>query len=348
MEKQELRVVIKFFYLKGLTSTAIHAEMCSVLGAAALSLQTVDKWRKEFQRGKDSCEDAPRSGRPSDIVTLDLVTSVEKAVMDDRFVTQRCLAQLFGVSKGSIQTIIHEELQMRKVCTRWVPRLLTVEMRRTRMDCSTETMALIDEDPDRFSSRLVTGDESWIHFYDPLSPREARAWKHRGSPTPKRPKAEKSAGKVMMSVFWDKDGVLLLDFLPRGHTLTGEYYANLMQRLREAIKSKRRGKLSRGVLLLHDNAPVHKSRVAASAIRQCGFEELNHPPYSPDLAPSDFYLFGILKKRFRGQRFDSDEEVKEAVETFFENCDNEFFAKGIHGLRDRFDSCIAAEGHYFE
>ena len=98
--------------------------MCSVIGAGAISLQTVDKWRKEF-RGKESCDDAPRS----DTVTANLVTSVEKAIMDDRFVTQRCLAQRFEVSKGSIQTIIHEELNMRKVCSRWVPRFLTVEMR---------------------------------------------------------------------------------------------------------------------------------------------------------------------------------------------------------------------------
>ena len=159
MDKQELYVIIKFFYLKGLKSIAIHAEMCSVIGAGAISLQTVDKWRKEF-RGKESCDDAPRS----DTVTANLVTSVEKAIMDDRFVTQQCLAQRFEVSKGSIQTIIHEELNMRKVCSRWVPRFLTVEMRRARLDCSTETMVIIDKDPDRFSSRLVTGDESWIHF----------------------------------------------------------------------------------------------------------------------------------------------------------------------------------------
>ncbi|CAH2106402.1 unnamed protein product [Euphydryas editha] len=59
----------------------------------------------------------------------------------------------------------------------------------------------------------------------------------------------------------------------------------------DAIKEKRRGKLSRGVMLLHDNAPVHISSVSMAAIKECGFTELNHPPYRPDLAPSDKLLF---------------------------------------------------------
>ena len=69
-----------------------------------------------------------------------------------------------------------------------------------------------------------------------------------------------------------------------------------MTQLHIGIKSKRRGKLTAGVLVLHDNAPAHKSRVASAAIHQSGFEELNHPPYSPDLAPSDYFLFANLKR----------------------------------------------------
>ena len=87
--------------------------------------------------------------------------------------------------------------------------------------------------------------------------------------------------------------------------ITGEYYANVIKQLNVAIKEKRRGKLAAGVLLLHDNAPVHKSGVAQAqaAIRECKFEQLNHLPYSPDLAPSDYYLFRNLKSHLRGTRF---------------------------------------------
>jgi len=84
----------------------------------------------------------------------------------------------------------------------------------------------------------------------------------------------------------------------------------------------------KGVLLLHDNAPVHISAKSQAAIWQCGFQQLNHPPYSPDLAPSDYFLFRVMKKFLRGKRFSSDEEVKEAVTTWFEEQSKDFIFQG--------------------
>ena len=77
----------------------------------------------------------------------------------------------------------------------------------------------------------------------------------------------------MATVFWDSKGIILIDYKPAGTSITGEYYANVITQLRVAIKEKRRGKLAAGVLLLHDNAPVHKSRVAQAAIHECKFEQ---------------------------------------------------------------------------
>ena len=115
-----------------------------------------------------------------------------------------------------------------------------------------------------------------------------------GSPPPKKFRTQPSASKVMATVFWGSKGIILIDYKPAGTSITGDYYANVNKQLRVAIKEKRRGKLAAGILLLHDNAPVHKSGVAQAAIRECKFEQLNHPPYSPDLAPSD---------QLRGTRF---------------------------------------------
>ena len=143
-----------------------------------------------------------------------------------------------------------------------------------------------ESDPEDFTRRLITQDETWVHYFDPESKSESKVWKRSGSPRPKEPKRMPSARKVMASIFWDQDGPILVEYLPRGMTITGEYYAAQLHRLREAIKQKRRGKLSRGVLLLQDNAPAHRSQVAMTAVSRCGFELLPHPPYSPDLAPS--------------------------------------------------------------
>ena len=97
-----------------------------------------------------------------------------------------------------------------------------------------------------------------------------------------------SAGKVMLTVFWDQDGVVMTDFLAKGTTITGAYYVSLLRKLREAIKINRRCKISKGILLLQDNAPVHNSCVTRSEAQVCGYELLPHPPTLLTLHPLTF------------------------------------------------------------
>ena len=103
----------------------------------------------------------------------------------------------------------------------------------------------------------MTGDESWIRYYDPPSQLEAKVWKRLREQTPTRLHQERSAGKIMMIIFWDKDGVLLTEYLLRGTTINGTYYASIIERLRSVILEKERGKVSPRVLLLDDDAFIH-------------------------------------------------------------------------------------------
>ena len=149
-------------------------------------------------------------------------------------------------------------------------------------------------------------------------------------------------------VFLDSKGIILIDYKPSGTSITGEYYANVIKQLRVAIKEKRRAKLAAGVLPLHDNAPVHKSRVAQVAIHGCKFEQLNHSPYSPDLAPNDYFLFRNLKSHLRGTRFRDDDEIKAATEAWFEDQIDDFYFKGIDCLKEKWAECIEVKGDYIE
>ena len=144
----------------------------------------------------------------------------------------------------------------------------------------------------------MTVDETWVHYYEPENKAQSRQWVGPESPRPKKFKTQPSAGKVMATVIWDAKGVIMLDFLPKRSTITGVYYANLLDQLRTAMREKRRGKLSKGVLLQQDNARVHTRKVAMDAVEQNGYELIPHPGYSPDLAPSDFFLFPNLKKEY--------------------------------------------------
>ena len=147
---------------------------------------------------------------------------------------------------------------------------------------------------------------------------------------------------------WDAKGIVFIDYLQKGKTINGEYYAKLLRELRQAIKSKRPGKLTKGVLLHQDNAPAHKSLVAMSAVHDYGFELIDHPSYSPDLAPSDYFLFPNLKKHLAGKRYESDDDVISAVEDFFEGQEENFYATGIRALQHRWKKCVDRRGNYVE
>ena len=185
---------------------------------------------------------------------------------------------------------------MKKVCTRWVPKLFTPTQRANRVDCCQEFLQQSEVNPTKFSDCIVTGDESWTHHYNPLSQLKAKVWKRLDEQTPTRLYQERSAGKIMMIIFRNKDGVLLTEHLPRETTINGPSDASIIKRLRSVIVEKRCGKVSHGVLLLHDNAPIDKSNIVQATIRQAGYIELNHQAYSPDIAPSDYHLFSNLKK----------------------------------------------------
>ena len=169
----------------------------------------------------------------------------------------------------------------------------------------------------------------------------SRQWVGPGSPRPKKFKTQPSACKVMATVFWDAKGVIMLDFLPKRSTITGVYYANLLDQLRTAIREKSRGKLSKGVLLQQDNARVHTCNVA---VERNGYELIPHPAYFPDLASSDFFLFPNLKKDIRGLHFWSDKEVVTAVEEWVNGKDPDFFSSGLMALKHCWSKCITLEG----
>jgi len=87
--------------------------------------------------------------------------------------------------------------------------------------------------------------------------------------------------------------------------------------LKDILKVKYRGKVTKGVLFLHDNAPAHRALATQKELAYLGFQCLDHPQYSPDLAPSDYHLFPWLKKQLKGRHFSSDAEVIAAAETWF-------------------------------
>jgi len=193
------------------------------------------------------------------VTTPEIIDQIHELFLEDGRISAKSLAEHLGISRDCVGSIIHEDLNMRKLSAKWVPKCLNADQKRQRCQSSEQLLEFFRSDPNDFLSRLVTMDETWLYHYDPETKQQSMQWRHNGSPLPKKFRLQKSAGKFLASIFWDRDDNLLIEYLPKGQTINAEYYSSLLVQLKGILKEKRRGKVTKVVLFLHDNAPTHRA-----------------------------------------------------------------------------------------
>ena len=148
-------------------------------------------------------------------------------------------------------------------------------------------------------------DETWIPMFNPETKRQSAKWKHSDSPLPKTFRVTASAEKMMVDMFWDSEGLILAHCVPKRTTVTGGNYEDFLRtKFLPALREKRPKKAA-AVLFHHDNTPPHWVTRVQHFFDDNNFEVVPHAPYSPDLAPSDFWLFPTMKDTLRGRTFSS-------------------------------------------
>lgn len=164
MEKKEAGAVIKYLKIKGLAPVEIKTELNSTLDSSSPALTTVCKWFHEFQRGSTSTKDAPRQGRPKTATSEDMIEKVRQIVLSDRRLKLAEIAEASKISKERVHKILHEDLDMRKLSAKWVPRLLTLEQKQNRGTTSEQCLELMQQRND-FWRCFITMDETWLRYY---------------------------------------------------------------------------------------------------------------------------------------------------------------------------------------
>jgi transposase len=119
MDKIEYCAAIKFFVKEGLMPNEIHSKVIKVYGDSSPLFSTIKKWDAAFKCGRTSLKDNPREGRPKSATTPEIIEQVHDMVLDDRRMEVREVAETMGISKERVGYILHEELDMKKLCARW-------------------------------------------------------------------------------------------------------------------------------------------------------------------------------------------------------------------------------------
>jgi histone-lysine N-methyltransferase SETMAR len=250
----EQRAVIRFLQAEGVKTTQIYSRMKAQYGCNCLSKSSCYEWTKAFKEGRVEIQDDERSGRPVDISTPETIRNIEQLILADRRVKIDDIAERLGVSHGSVHKIVHEMLGFNKVSARWVPKMLTDVHKEQRLLAARCGLARFRREGDNFLNRIVTTDETWVFHYEPETKRQSLEWKRVTSSVKKKFKSQRATRKVMLTVFWDMQGPITLDFKSQGTTVNSANYCELLGKVKEDIRNKRRGLQSKGVIFHQDNA----------------------------------------------------------------------------------------------
>ena len=161
-----------FFPLQGKALKEVHAILIKTLGEHAPSYATVKNWVAQFKCGDFSTCDAPHPGRPETVTIPEIIDQIHKLILEDCWISAKSIVEQLSISCERVGSIIHEDLDMRKLSTKWVLKCLNTDQKRQRCQSSEQL------------SRLVTMNKTWLCDYDLETKQQSLEWRHSGSPHP--------------------------------------------------------------------------------------------------------------------------------------------------------------------
>ena len=295
VSEEHIRHIMLYEFKKGNNATAATKNIRDVYGEEALNTRKCQRWFQKFRSGDYSLTDEARSGRPIEFDDELLVATLD----EDPAVTVEELAQKLNSTHSTVHRHLRRLGKVSKL-GKWVPHVLSPDNLRDRVNICASLHSRERQAP--FLNRLITGDEKWVLYHNV---QRRRQWVSAGEPAIPQARRGLHPRKVLLCIWWDILGVVYFELLQPNQTITAEVYCRQLQSLSAALQEKRPSLANRkGVVFHQDNARPHTARITCAKIEELGWEKIPHPPYSPDLAPSDYHLFRSL------QNYLSREELK--------------------------------------
>ena len=349
LSRRDFRAMILYDFMQGKDYTQSYETMSGCFGDQAPSKTTVWNWYNDFKLGRKSLKDSDRCGRPNSAINEDKITEVKTLIEEDSRITKEEIQDTLKISAGGLDRILHKHLDVRKRCARWIPHKLTDEQKRGRVEWCHYMLRKFDGGRSPRVNDIVTGDETYVYQYDPETKQQSSVWLFPGQPAPQKCRRARSANKQMIAVFFSKSGHVATVPLEERRTVNAEWYINIcLPKVIEAWSARRPGTSPRRILLHHDNATAHTAASTLDYLQENGVQLVTHPPYSPDLAPCDFFLFPLVKKQLKGKAFETIEDARGIVEGVISGMERLVWAGAFESWFTRMIKCIQANGEYFE
>ncbi len=299
------------------TNKDIFDGLNNFFGPNFVSLTFVKKWAKQFRDGQTSTSSQPRCGRERKVSDDDF----DRYLQNNQDATSDQIAEHFGITSQCVSLRL-KKIGYRSRIRQWIPTDLTESQKENRVRVCTAQLEVIRTQPNFFDT-LITMDEKYVTYENPF---RQRYWYHPNRPVViQTPQIRPYCEKLHLVVFWDRYGVIHYTLEPQNSRLTSHRFCKILDDVSTAINQNRPHLASNPsrIKLLMDNARAHSARETQVKLEELQWQVLEHPPYSPDIAPSDYHLFLSMSNALRGQKFCSKEEVCVFLLQFFEEKNNE-------------------------
>nr|QXJ78552.1 putative DD34D transposase [Schlechtendalia chinensis] len=342
----EQRFAIKFCVKLGKSPVKTFRMIKTAFGDDSLSERQVFRWHKAFLEGREEVSDEVRVGRPLTTTINETVVRVRELLNTDRRLSVRLVSQTLNIPKSTVHEIVMNNLQMQKVWVKLVPKVLTDNQRSRRLETCQELWNLYESDP-HFLDNVITDDESWVFKYDPETKRQSVEWHTLGSPRIMKARMSKSKIKTMIIVFFDIRGLVQHEFVPHGTIINTKFYVEILKRLKRRVH-RVRPEITDNWKLHHDYAPAHTAFLVTQFLADSKVPTIPQPPYSPNLAPLDFFLFPRLKTRMKSNHFETVDKIKDACTRIPKDIPEVAYRDAFDAWKSRWKRYIDARGSYFE
>jgi histone-lysine N-methyltransferase SETMAR len=341
MMELEQRYIIKFFMEEGKKGKKIIERLQRHYGTDALARSTVYKWMNELKRGRTDLTNIPSPGRPRE---EELARAIAHKHEEDPHLSARKLAQYLGIAHSTVCSYLSEVLQMKCLRLRWVPHTLSIEQKAKRAEYAGEMLRILQTHESTGFHFLFTGDESWIFYSYNHRTQWVASWEELDEV--ERPSHYHR--KTMVTVFFNGTGDFLIDILPEGLKMNSTYFANnIIDVIAGSCYPNGRQPHSRKVMLHFDNAPIHSTDTVNDRMTLRELERMKHPPYSSDLAPCDFFLFGYLKENLANKQYATPDDMLLEVTSIIRGISPDLRASVFANWR-RLTECWNSGGEYVE
>lgn len=333
--------IIKTWTIHGRDFKAIEKELHVQFGKHALKRSTIYKYMNEARFAAPEPNEHGKPGRPID---TQLLRKIERTIKLWPYASVRMLAQLTNTPPVTVHRYLTQYLCYVYKFTKWIPHFLSSPQLRQREVESKSLFLVLKKSQHNGWHDIVTGDQSWFTLqYGPRG-----AWVAREDQAPSFAKTTIESKKIMLTIIWGVYDFYIVDFMPEGRRFNTDY---LIKAILEPLSKKRNeiwNRSSKRKIWLHlDNCRVHNSNRALNSYRFFGFKRTPHPPYSPDIAPSDFFLFGYIKTKLRGHFFEDIESLKEKIVEILKGISLEKRKDVFNEWMERCYWIAMHQGHYY-